>query len=53
MSNRSWDARITSRVLVGEIVDVPLVLDGTPDAGEIQVHEAEEEPPRLAVFRSG
>jgi hypothetical protein len=52
--SRAPDARITSRVLAGEVVEVPLVLEGSPDAGDIEVREAEEEsPPRLAAFRDG
>jgi hypothetical protein len=52
--SRARDARITSRVLAGEVVEVPLVIEGSPDAGDIDVRAAEEEPPpRLAAFRNG
>jgi hypothetical protein len=52
--SRARDARITSRVLAGEVVEVPLVIDGSPDAGDIDVRSAEEDPPpRLAAFRAG
>jgi hypothetical protein len=52
--SRARDARITSRVLAGEVVEVPLVIEGSPDAGDIEVREAEEDPlPRLAAFRDG
>jgi len=51
---RARDARITSRVLAGEVVEIPIVLEGAPDAGDIEVREAEEDPPpRLAAFRDG
>ena len=52
--SRARDARITSRVLAGEVVEVPIVLEGSPDAGDIEIREAEEDPPpRLAAFRDG
>ena len=52
--SRARDARITSRVLAGEVVEVPLVVEGSPDAGDIEIREAEEDPPpRLAAFRDG
>jgi hypothetical protein len=50
--SRARDVRITSRVLAGEVVEVPLVLEGSPDPGDIEVREAAEDPPpRLAAFR--
>lgn len=52
--SRAPDARITSRVLAGEVVEVPLVIEDTPDAGEIDVRPIDEDPPpRLAAFRDG
>jgi hypothetical protein len=52
--SRARDARITSRVLAGEVVEVPLTIDGSPDAGDVEVREAEEDPPpRLAAVRDG
>ena len=52
--SRAQDARITSRVLAGEVVEVPLVIEGSPDAGDIDVRAADEDPPpRLAAFRDG
>jgi len=52
--SRGRDARITSRVLAGEVVEVPLVIGGFPNAGDIDVRETEEDPPpRLAAFRDG
>jgi hypothetical protein len=34
--------------------EVPVVIEGTPDVGAIEVREAEEDPPaRLAAFRDG
>lgn len=51
---RARDARITSRVLAGEVVEVPLVIEGSPDAGNVDVRAVEEDPPpRLAAFRDG
>jgi hypothetical protein len=48
--SRAQDARITGRVLAGEVVEVPLVIEGSPDAGAIDGREAEEDPPpRLAA----
>ena len=48
--SRARDARITSRVLGGEVVEVPLVIESSPDAGDVEVREAEEDPPpRLAA----
>ena len=52
--SRAQDARITSRVLAGEVVEIPIVLQGSPEAGDIEIREAEEDPPpRLAAFRDG
>ena len=52
--SRARDARITSRALAGEVVEVSLVIEGFPDAGDIELREAEEDPPpRLAAFRDG
>jgi hypothetical protein len=52
--SRAQDARITSRVLAGEVVEIPIVLQGSPDAGDIEIREAEEDPPpRLAAWRDG
>lgn len=52
--SRARDARITSRALAGEMVRVPLVVEGSPGAGDIEVREADEEPPaRLAAVRDG
>ncbi len=52
--SRARDARITSRVLAGEVVEVPLLIEGSPDPGDVEVREAEEDPPpRLAAFRDG
>ena len=52
--SRARDTRITSRVLAGEVVEVGLVIEGSPDAGDIEVREADEDPPpRLAAFRDG
>jgi hypothetical protein len=52
--SRARAARITSRVLAGDVVEVPLVIEGSPEAGAIDVREAAEEPPpRLAAFRGG
>lgn len=46
--------QITSRVLAGEVVEIPIMLEGSPDAGDIPISEAEEDPPpRLAAFRDG
>ncbi len=42
---RAQDARITGRVLAGEVVEVPLVIEGSPGAGGIDVREAQEDPP--------
>ena len=54
MFSRAQDARITSRVLAGEVVEIPIVLEGSPDAGDIEIREAEEDPPpRLAAWRDG
>ena len=51
---RARDARITSRVLAGEVVEIPIVVEGSPDAGDIEIREAEEDPPpRLAALRDG
>lgn len=50
--SRAQGARITSRVLAGEVVEIPLVIEGSPEAGNLEIREAEEElPPRLAAFR--
>jgi hypothetical protein len=52
--SRAQDARITSRALAGEVVEIPIVLEGSPDAGDIEIREAEEDPPpRLAAWRDG
>ena len=52
--SRAPDARITSRALAGEVVETQLVVDGSPDAGDTEVREADEDPPpRLAAFRDG
>jgi hypothetical protein len=52
--SRARDVRITSRVLAGEVVDVPLVIDGSPIPGAVEVGEVDEAPPpRLATFRDG
>jgi hypothetical protein len=52
--SRARDARITGRVLSGEVVQVPLVIEGSPDAGDIDVRATDEDPPpRLAAFRDG
>ncbi len=52
--SRARDARITSRVLAGEVVEVPLLMEGSPGPGDVEVREAEEDPPaRLAAFRDG
>jgi hypothetical protein len=41
-------------VLAGEIVDVPLVMDGSPIPGAVEVGEIDEAPPpRLAAFPDG
>jgi len=49
---RAQDARITSRVLAGEIVDVPLQLDPAASPGPVDLREVDELPlPRLAAFR--
>lgn len=54
MFSRAQDARITSRVLGGEVVEIPIVPEGSPDAGDIEIRDAEEEPPpRLAAWRDG
>ena len=52
--SRAQAARITSRVLAGEVVEIPIVLEGSPDGGDIEIREAEvDPPPRLAAFRDG
>ncbi len=52
--SRARAARITSGVLAGDVVEVPLVIEGSPDIGDIDVREAAEDPPpRLAAFRDG
>ena len=52
--SRAQDARITSRVLAGEVVEIPIVPEGSPRAGDIEIREAEEAPPpRLAAWRDG
>jgi DEAD/DEAH box helicase len=49
---RARDAHITSRVLAGEVVDIPLVLQPTTSAGPVELREVDETaPPRLAAFR--
>jgi hypothetical protein len=48
------DARITSRVLAGEAVEVPLVIEGFASPGAVELREVNEDPPpRLAAFREG
>lgn len=48
------DARITSRVLAGEVVDVPLLIVGSPSPGPADLREVDENSPqRLATFRDG
>ena len=39
-SARARDARITSRVLAGEVVEVPLVIEGSPSPGAVEVRES-------------
>lgn len=52
--SRARDALITSRVLAGEVVEVPLMIEGSPTPGPVEVEEVEEDPPpRLAAFRDG
>jgi DEAD/DEAH box helicase len=52
--SRARAARITSRVLAGEVVELALVVEGSPAPGAIEVREAAEDPPpRLAAFREG
>jgi hypothetical protein len=53
--SRARGAGITSHVLAGDVVEIPILIEGTPDAGEIEVGEAEEEPPppRLVALRDG
>jgi hypothetical protein len=52
--SRARDSRITSRVLAGEVVEMRLVTEGSPEAGDIEIREAgEDPPPRLAAFRDG
>lgn len=49
---RARDARITSRALAGEVVEVPLEVEGWPTPGVVEVREVDEDPPpRLAAFR--
>jgi DEAD/DEAH box helicase len=51
---RARDARITSRVLAGEVVDVPLEVEGEPSLGAVELRAVDEDPPpRLAAFRDG
>jgi hypothetical protein len=51
---RARDARITSRVLAGEVVDVPIEVEGSPSPGTVELREVNEDPPpRLAVYRDG
>jgi hypothetical protein len=48
------DARITSRVLAGEVVEVPLAMASSPSPGAVELREVDEDPPpRLAAFRDG
>jgi DEAD/DEAH box helicase len=50
--SRAPDSRITSRVLAGEVIEAPLVIEGSPASGAVEVREADEDPPpRLAAFR--
>ncbi len=52
--SQARDARITSRVLAGEVIDVPLVIEGSPGLGTVEVREVDEAPPpRLAAFQDG
>jgi hypothetical protein len=51
---RARDARITSRVLAGEVVNVPLEVQGALTPGTVELREVDEDPPpRLAAFRDG
>jgi len=51
---RARGAQITSRALTGEVVEIPIVLEGSPDTGDIEIREADEDPPpRLAAWRDG
>src|SRR5205823_5224657 len=48
---RARDVHITSRVLAGEAVDLPLQLHGSASVASIYLRPAEEDrPPRLAAF---
>ena len=51
---RARDARVTSRVLAGEVVEVPLS-EARPGAGAVELRElVEEEPPaRIAAVQGG
>jgi hypothetical protein len=52
--SRARDTRITSRALAGEVVEIQLVVESSPGAGDIEVREADEDPPpRLAALRDG
>ena len=49
---RARDVRITSRVLAGETVEVPLDIDNASSEGSVVLHEADgPEPRRIAVVR--
>ena len=51
---RARDARVTSRVLAGEVVEVPLVMEGSPAPGVAELRELEEDPPaRIAAVQDG
>jgi hypothetical protein len=47
------DSEITSRVLSGETVEAPVLLQISPVAGPAQLREADEQsPPRIAVYQA-
>ena len=51
---RARDARVTSRVLAGEVVEVPLVIEGNPATGVAELRELEEGPPApIAAVQDG
>jgi hypothetical protein len=50
---RVRDSEITSRVLSGETVEAPVLLQISPVAGPAQLREADEQsPPRIAVYQA-
>ena len=50
---RVRDSQITSRVLSGEIVELPVLFETSPTAGPIKLREADEQsPPRFAAYQS-